>query len=195
MDTKDAHRKTLRELIERYEAHVLPTKPKSQKKQSSQLKWWKAHYGSLLLMQVTSRILAEARDKLASEHTNRGKKRSPATVNRYLAVMSHALSIATKEWGWIAANPMARIRKPSEPKGRVRWLDDDERRRLLLACQESRTRLLYPIVLLALSTGMRKSEIMRLQWSDVDLAGKLTLQASKNGERRAVTFAVEPWMP
>ena len=81
-------------------------------------------------------------------------------------------------------NPM-RVTKPKEPRGRVRFLSDDERARLLEACRLAQCPYLYAVVVLALSTGMRHGEIMNLRWSDVDLAkGRIILQDTKNGERR-----------
>jgi integrase len=58
---------------------------------------------------------------------------------------------------------------------------------LLKACQASSNPYLYPVVVLALSTGMRQGEIMGLKWEDVDLhQGRVTLHETKNGERRVV---------
>jgi integrase len=88
--------------------------------------------------------------------------REPATVTRYLAALSHAFTIAVKEWGWAEDNPVGKVRKPQEPRGGVRFLADDERTRLLEACKASTCPVLYPVVVLALSTGMRAQEIMRL---------------------------------
>ena len=69
----------------------------------------------------------------------------------------------------------------------MRFLDDDERGRLLGACRESVNQFLYTIVILALSTGMRKGEILGLRRKDVDLRGKrIVIQETKNGERRVV---------
>jgi integrase len=69
-------------------------------------------------------------------------------------------------------------------------LDDDDRLKLLQACKESPNPLLYPCVVLALSTGMRQAEQMELVWSDINLKdGFLILHETKNGERRRVTLA------
>lgn len=185
--TAEAKRHTLAQLIDRYIQSVLPTKPKSKDKQLPQLKWWKDEIGSYALADVTPALISECRDKLLSEPTNRSEKRSPATVVRYLAALSHAFTIAMKEWGWIEDSPMRKVRKPKEPRGRVRFLSDDERKRLLEACKESESPVLYPIVILALSTGMRLGEILNLTWDDVELdKGFLILHETKNNERRRV---------
>ncbi len=84
---------------------------------------------------------------------------------------------------------MRKVTKPKESRGRVRFLSEDERPRLLKACKESSNPSLYPVVVLALSTGMRQGEIMRLTWDDVDLnRGRAILHETKNDERRAVAI-------
>ena len=187
--TSEAKRHTLAELIDRYIRDILPTKPKSASDQAQQLGWWRGQMGSYALADVTPPLIAEYRDMLAGGVTVRGTQRSPATVNRYLAALSHAFTIAVKEWGWLEDTPMRKVRKPTESRGRVRFLSDDERPRLLKVCKESSNAFLYPVVVLALSTGMRKEEIMGLSWDDVDLnRGRAILHETKNGERRAVAI-------
>jgi integrase len=111
-------------------------------------------------------------------------------VVRYLAVLSHVFTIAVKEYGWVDDNPFRKVVKPKEPRGRVRFLDKIERERLLEACRGSHNPHLYLIVILALSTGMRQSEILNLLWRDVDLErARIVLHETKNGERRVVPLA------
>lgn len=182
--TVEAKKHTVAELIDRYIAEVLPTKPKSRDKQEPQLKWWKVQIGVYLLSDVTPALLGQCRDRLAGQATRRGPTHSPSTVLRYLAALSHAFSVAVKEWGWLEDNPMRKVTKPKEPKGRVRFLSDDERERLLAACRQSECPYLYLIVVLALSTGMRYSEIMYLHWSNVNLVkGRIILHDTKNVDR------------
>lgn len=187
--TNEARRHTLADLIDRYIKDVIPSKPKSAKVQMQQLGWWREMLGQYSLADITPSLLAEYRDKLVSGITPRGKPRTPATVVRYLAVLSHAFSIAVKEWGWIESSPITKVSKPKEPRGRVRFLSDDERNRLLIACKVSSNTYLYPVVVLALSTGMRYGEIMGLTWDHVDLdLGRGILHETKNGERRAIAI-------
>ncbi|MGB7977597.1 MAG: site-specific integrase [Chlamydiales bacterium] len=188
--TSEAKKHTLGELVDRYIRDVLPQKKKSEKKQTAQLLWWKERIGTHLLADVTPALIAEKRDELFRGMTFRGTQRSPATVVRYLSALSHALTVAVKEWGWIEDSPMRKVSKLKEARGRVRFLDDEERERLLRACRESANPHLYPVVLLALSTGMRHGEIINLTWADVDIPRKrIILQETKNGERRAVPIA------
>jgi len=117
---------------------------------------------------------------------------------RYMAALSHAFTIAVNKMGWLDDSPMRKVKKPALPRGRIRFLSEDatcpngkkidgERPRLLKACEESSNPYLYPVVVLALSTGMRQGEIMGLTWEDLDLhQGRATLHETKNGERRVV---------
>ncbi len=186
--TSESKKHTVKELVERYIKEILPQKPKSTIDQKTQLGWWKSGMGSFSLADVTPALITEYRSKLALEKSERkGAKRSNATVNRYCSVLSHAFTIAVKEWGWMQENPMMKIKKLKEPRGRVRFLNDEERERLLEACQESSSPFLYILVVLGISTGARKMEIRSLEWKDVDLnRGMIILHDTKNGERRSL---------
>ncbi|MEE8291856.1 MAG: site-specific integrase, partial [Candidatus Tectomicrobia bacterium] len=115
---------------------------------------------------------------------------APATVNGYLAALSHALTVAAVEWQWLDASPMRRVRRLREPHGRVRFLSEEERARLLHACRVSQNRWLYPVVVLALATGARKREMLHLTWADVDPhRARITLHDTKNHARRVLPLA------
>ncbi|HIG0326610.1 TPA: tyrosine-type recombinase/integrase [Legionella pneumophila] len=183
--TTEAKRRTLSEMIERYIKDVTPHKPKNSKNTILHLKWWQEELGQYSLADVTPALVAEKRDKLSSGITSRKKLRSPSTVVRYMAALSHAFTMAVKEWGWIDDSPMRRVTKPKEPRGRVRFLSDDERNLLLDECKRSESKYLYIAVVLALSTGARKMELMGLRWKDIDFNRQaITLHETKNGERR-----------
>ena len=185
--TTESKRHTLGDAIERYINDVIPTKPKNTVNQVGQLKWWKGHLGDYSLADVTPALIAQYRDKLAKTPSQRGELRSNATVNRYLAVLSHLFTMAIKEWGWIEDNPLRKVTKPKESRGRVRFLSDEERARLLVECKKSESQYLYIAVVLALSTGGRRMEILGLSWNDVDFnRGVITLHETKNGDRRVL---------
>lgn len=186
--TSESKKHTVKDLVECYIKEILPQKPKSTIDQKTQLGWWKSGMGSFSLADVTPALITEYRSKLALEKSERkGAKRSNATVNRYCSVLSHAFTIAVKEWGWMQENPMMKIKKLKEPRGRVRYLSDEERLRLMQACQESSSPFLYILVVLGISTGARKMEIRSLEWKDVDLnRGMIILHDTKNGERRSL---------
>jgi integrase len=107
-----------------------------------------------------------------------------------MALLSQAFTIAVQEWEWLDNNPMHKVRKPSLPQPRARFLSDRERARLLDACKSSPCHLLYPVVVVALATGARYSEVMNLTWQQVDLdRGVARLETTKNKERRTLPLA------
>jgi integrase len=181
----EAKKHTLSDLIDRYIREILPHKSQSSiTMQTLQLTWWKAQLGHCILADVTPALIAEYRDKLAQDDK---KPRAQSTVRRYLAALSHAFTIAVREWAWLDDSPMRKVRKPKETRGRVRFLSDEERQRLLNACRVSSNSHLYTVVVLALSTGARRGELLNLHWSDVALKrGTLTFRETKNGETRSV---------
>lgn len=182
--TVEAKRHTLAELVDRYIRDIAPGL-KTADMRKAHLLWWRTEIGDHVLADVTPSLLIERRDKLARGHTRRGQ-RSPSTVNRYMDAGSHAFTIAVREWQWIEENPFSKISSLKEPPGRVRFADDDERTRLLAACKAHSAEL-YAIVVLALSTGARRGEILSLTWKDVDFTRRtLILHETKNGERRAL---------
>jgi len=107
---------------------------------------------------------------------------SPATVNRDLSTLKHALRLAVT-WGYLEASPAAHVPKFKEPNGRVRYLKQEEAEALLEACSDE----LRPLVTTALNTGMRLGELLGLDWSHVDLKRRqIRVVDSKNNESRVV---------
>jgi hypothetical protein len=183
--TKPA-RHTLAEALDRYVKEVLPHKSANTRyNQRYQFQWWHKQLGPHVLRDLTPTLIAQCRDTLA-------ETRAPATVRAYLSAFSHVLTISSSEWSWLENAPMSRVKMPHGPRGRVRFLSDDERQRLLNACKASRNPHLYTVVVLALSTGARKMEILSLRWCDVDMQRQIiTIDKTKNGERRVLPQAEE----
>ena len=177
-------------MIDRYLADVMPKKKENSKtSQIPQLRWWKERMGHTSLSNASPAAIAQLRDELLQSETRQGGPRSPSTVVRYLAALSHCFTVATKEWGWIDHNPVRNVSRPKEPRGRVRVLSDAERERLLTECRNSRNPHLYAVVVLALSTGMRRGEILDLTWDRVDFDRRVIVlmeEHTKSGEIRVI---------
>jgi integrase len=111
-------------------------------------------------------------------------ERSDVTINRELAFLRHLYTIAIT-WDKATENPVKKVRFARENNGRIRMLSLEEETRLLAYCGPQ----LRPLVLTALHTGFRKSELLSLTWEDVDFRRRVsTVQAAyaKNGEARSV---------
>ena len=98
-------------------------------------------------------------------------KRSNSTVNRYYVALCGLYAWARKARkvprDFVA--PTKHIEKRPEPRGRVRYLKDTEREALLAACRESSWPRLYLLVLMAITTGARRGELLSIRWCDMDL--------------------------
>ena len=107
---------------------------------------------------------------------------SPATHNRHLAMLASMFNKGI-QWGLVAENPARGIKPLRENGARLRFLDQDEIRRLLAAASDR----FRPILTMALHTGMRRGEIMKLEWSEVDLRNRiLRVRESKSGKQRTI---------
>lgn len=185
-----AKRHTVADMVDRYIREVLPLRPKNARNTQRHLEWWSAQIGHITLANVTAAEITRCRDALRISTTRRKTHMSPSTVVRYTAALSHAFTIAINDWEWLEQSPMRRVSKIKEPRGRERFLSKGERDRLLHACRGSTSRFLYPVVVLAISTGMRKGEIMSLTWARVDFARQqILLDETKNGSSRSVPLA------
>ena len=168
-----------------HEAIVLYLKTKADKRSIGgdrrALKVFEAVWGAETpLSEITSARIAEW------QVTNRGRAGgkwgnvtaiSTATTNRPLACLRHLLRLAWRRWGVLSVVP--HIELETEPRGRLRFLDQEEIIRLMTACADpTRSKLLAGIVTVALNTGMRRGEILGLTWDRVDFSrGMIVLEA------------------
>lgn len=183
-----ARRRSFADLADKYEAAIIEHL-KSADARKGHLAHWRAEFDKHSLDDITPALIADSYAKL-----HKGGERSLATANRYLASLSACFTFAVKELGWMERNPCARVRKGKESAGRVRYLTDDERARLVKACKESSNRLLYPAFVLALSTGARQAELMNLRWPQVDFTRRTILLRdgeTKNGAGRVLPLTGE----
>ena len=183
-DTRAAEKTTLGELLKRYCVEVTPAKRGAISEQS--------RINSILRCPIAHRTLAKLTSSdVATYRDERLKTVAPATIVRELNTISHALEIASREWGlWIPRNPVKLVRRPPVPRGRTRRLKEGEEQRLLEACDRGRTPLLKPLIKMAIETGMRRGELLDLRWEHVDLKrGVAHLPLTKNGDSRDVPLS------
>ena len=186
-----ASRHTVREMLERYRDNVLPDKANGGKDHKTHIAWWIDELGHYALSEVTTDLVTRSIDKFKKSKTRLDKPPSPATVLRYLMALSHAFTVARKEWNWCESSPVENVQRPKVNNERTRYLTDAERESLLNACEISHNPDLYLVVLLAISTGMRKGEIMGMRWQDIHAAPdqsftRVHLPKTKNGKARSV---------
>jgi len=118
---------------------------------------------------------------------------SAGSVIREMQLMSVALNVARREWGWIESNPLSDVRKPKKVPPRDRLISQEEIYKLLVAgggdLSKTTGRSVHAFIF-AIETGMRAGEIVGLKWSDVDIEGRfLKLHMTKNGVGRDVPLS------
>lgn len=170
---------TFRDFVSKYMAHARVSK-KSWIHDEFRARRWADFFGQKRLDEITSWDVERYR-------MMRKEQAAPGTVNRELALLRHMFNLAIR-WGDAKANPVdTRSHFFREPKHRVRTLSSDEEERLMAALSRPGREHVRAIVVVALNTGMRRGEILRLRWSDVDFAGGLlTVRETKNGEARVI---------
>ena len=180
-----AQKTTLGALIQRYITEVLPTMKG-------------AHEDAIRLRAICRRpicknsIAALTPAKVAEYRDLRLTEVAAGTVVRELAYLSSIINHGRREWGIHANNPVALVRKPTQPKGRDRVLTSTERDCLLAELQPTGRRNVWmlSVVILALETAMRRSELLALRWRDINLDRRTaTLHMTKNGESRIVPLS------
>jgi integrase len=94
-------------------------------------------------------------------------KCSNSTRNRYVAVIRAILRKAAAEWGWLKVAPAVKTYK--EPKRRIRWLTREEAADLIRALPPHYAEISQ----FALATGLRMSNVLELEWSQLDMQRKV----------------------
>ncbi len=120
------------------------------------LVWLHAFLGDLTLDQITLDVI----DRIRSAKL---KEASKGTVNRYLALVRSVLIRARDEWEWVDKVPKVRLFK--ETNSRERSLTVEQAKALLAELPGHQRE----VVLFALATGLRQSNVLRLEWGQVNL--------------------------
>ena len=136
-----------------------------------------------LIPYFKGKCLHELTHKMIEEYQiMRANQVENATVNREIQCLKHLLKKAVEN-GYIKINPSQNIKMLKEPPGSIRWLMLEEEKALLDTCAEH----LRPIVIVALHTGLRKSELLNLKWINVNLINRIiTLTNTKNNKPHTV---------
>ena len=185
VDRSELDTTTFGDLIDRYLIEVTPLK-KSKDVENRRLKALKQQMGFMKLSAIQNKDIAAYRDRRLNVDECSG-----STVIKDINSISHIFNVAIKDWGYpIAINPAQMIRKPKANKGRDRRLEAGELDLLIDGLEL--TWGIQSIVLLALETGMRRSEILSLKWVNIYIEDRyLILPDTKNGDSRAVPLSLK----
>lgn len=183
------HLHTFKELVDRYIQDGALEHHRSCNDTQRHLAYWQSRFANYALVHLTPELLGKERQLLLDTPTQKAAKRTPSTINRYIASLSSLLTYATERLNWINENPAFRLIKLKENPGRDRVLSEDEISRLLAASRQSKSPYLYCIILLSLTTGARQGEILNLEWRHIDFENKIAyIKKSKNGRPRSIAL-------
>lgn len=128
-------------------------------------------FGDRPLAEITPKLIAEYKRK------RRDDAAAPKTINHELGLLSHAFKLATAEWEWTDRNPVLGVSREAVNNLIERWLTSEEETALL----DASPAWLKEILVFAVNTGLRQSEILNLEWPQVDLFRRtITLLKQKN---------------
>lgn len=159
--------KTFKEFAEKVYTPWTKENKKSWRNDVSRLKPLLEHFGRTRLVDITPFLIEGYKSKRSKTFTKRKAPRSKTTINREVQLLSGILAMA-KTNREIATNPCYEVKKYKGEAKRTRYLSPDEEARLMAVIDDSRTPLKL-ILQIALQTGMREGEILRLKRQDIDL--------------------------
>ncbi|EHI48346.1 site-specific recombinase XerD [SAR116 cluster alpha proteobacterium HIMB100] len=170
---------TLSDLLKRYELEIAPSKKSYHVER---------HYFALLRRQLFANL--SLKNLRASDIQNwideRNKTHEPASTVRVAGIIERVINIAIKNWDYpLVNNPMQRVIKPANTARPILRLSTNTLQKL-----RNPSSKIGWIVLFALETGMRRSEIANLKWPDINLNEQLVyVSETKNGYARHVPLS------
>jgi integrase len=181
IDTTEARTTTLVEALKRYRREVTPHKKGSRQEEPRIEAWKRASFAHKPLSRIRSSDITEWRD----ERLEAGV--SGQTLRNDLSLLSHVFKIARSEWGMEGLrNPVDDVRRPKgNPPRERRLLPGEEDALLQHADTEWKS-----LIILAIETAMRRSELLGLRRADIDKAqGIARLADTKNSSPRNVPLS------
>jgi integrase len=174
---------TLGNLLKRYLKEVTPHK-KSCDKEAWRIK-------ALLKRSISGVSLSNLNSAIISSYKYSRLPDGARTTRYDLALIRHCLEFARLEWGYyLPTNPVDLVSKPKLNKPRDRRVGKEDIETLMHALRHTKVTYLKPLILIAIETGLRQGELVKLMWSDVDLDSRLLkVKETKNGEDRAVPLS------
>lgn len=156
----EAESTLIKDILQRFNNEVLPTK-RSQQSDQSRIKTLVEAFGDYRLSSLTPTQIAQFRDK-------RMKIVSAQSVIHELSLLNRVLKTASLDWGITMPGglPTAQVRKPVKPRGRDRRVTKEEIEAIVAASESNELRA---IVTIAVESGMRRNELASLTWDEIDI--------------------------
>ncbi len=184
VDVQGAAKTTMESLIRRYAEETANTKRNAPHEKYG-LRLLSKHFGHLKLAELTRGRVAQFRN----DRIEAGLAAS--TVRNNLHLLSAIVTKSINDWGYeLPYNPVRRVSKPPVNNARDRRLEGDEEERLLAEAAKHSSKLMRPLIIVALETAMRLGELLSIEWQDINYARReIFLQRTKNGTSRKVPLS------
>ena len=174
---------TLSDLLNKYLSEVTPKKRGRETEARRIKRLLKDSVSLYTLDDLSPHRLAEFRDRRLSDGVR--------ACQYDLVIIRHCINLAINEWGLILdKNPADSVKKPASNSARERRLTCEELQLLISASSKTRNTHVLPMIMFALETGMRRGEILSLEWKFVDFDRQVALlPMTKNGTSREVPLS------
>lgn len=181
---KTLEKHTLKGLLERYRDEISIKKKSHDNEKYLLNALIRQPFSNLTLAQITISKFSEYRDK-------RLKEVKPGTVRRELILLGHLFKTAERDWGIpIRENPLSKLPIVKHQAGRSRRLQEGEFEKIVEAAKQTLNPLILPMIRFALATAMRRGEIVRVLWADINFTSKiLHIPLTKNGHARTIPLS------
>jgi integrase len=149
-------------------------------------------FGSKALADITAFDIEKMKTELKKGLNAQGKPYKAATIKHQIVLIRRLFNVARK-WGlYDGKNPVDSVSMPKVDNMKTEMLSDDEAQRLLDTLDSWPCRESAAFVKLAMFTGMRRGELMRLAWNDVDFErSSVTLRMPKGGKTTTVSVSTQ----
>lgn len=165
---------TFAQLLDRYlrEHSFVHKRPKTYVRDCGMANHLRPEFGEYHLEEISPSMIVAYKAKRRKEGA------APRTINHEVGLMRHSYNLALKEWGWARENPVTKVSAEPVRTSLERWLREEEEACVVAVSPP----WLQDLILFAIHTGLRQSELLHLQWSMIDMNRRtLTLSEQKNG--------------
>lgn len=172
---------SLAEILQRYLKDVTPLKRNTSFEPGVIRMFMKEAWAHKPIDQISVSEIAAYRDK-------RLESIKPSSLHRQFCILKHACTIAEREWEWMSpSHVFNRVSIKRQPAQAIKRVSDQDIEKLIDASKDSRNDLIGCAIILAVETGLRRSELLSLEWDDIDTSeGLISLSQTKSGYPRQI---------
>ena len=149
-------------------------------------------FGSKAVADITAFDIEKMKTELKKSVNVRGKPFAAQTIKHQIVIIRRLFNLARKWNLYDGKNPVDSVSMPKIDNQKTEMLTDDEALRLLDTLDNWPFRETAAFVKFAMFTGLRRGELIRLAWNDIDFErGSVTLRNPKGGKTTAISVSTQ----